>query len=205
MLTPSDIEAKTFHTSLRGYDLDEVDDFLDEVVATVRELTERLDAVGSTDERHSSDEGAVGRALVAAQSTADQIINDAKEEAEQILESATAEAESWAAARDEKKAAAEEEMALLADRVANVRKQLEALTTAVADKIDEMDVVLESGTSDVPEDVVEEPNAGTSEVDPTAEIVDTIDLDSGGYIHEDHSSDGKEYELAGDVEDDARI
>ena len=43
MLKPSDVEQKTFSTALRGYDLDEVDDFLDEVVATIRELNKQLD------------------------------------------------------------------------------------------------------------------------------------------------------------------
>lgn len=43
MLTPADVEQKTFSTALRGYDLDEVDDFLDEIVATIRELHEQLE------------------------------------------------------------------------------------------------------------------------------------------------------------------
>ena len=30
-LTPIDVQQKTFATALRGYDLDEVDDFLDAV------------------------------------------------------------------------------------------------------------------------------------------------------------------------------
>ena len=41
-ITPADIEKKTFSTALRGYDLDEVDDFLDEMVVAVRELEEEL-------------------------------------------------------------------------------------------------------------------------------------------------------------------
>jgi len=47
MLTASDVEQKTFSTALRGYDLDEVDDFLDEVVATIKHLTEQLDEARS--------------------------------------------------------------------------------------------------------------------------------------------------------------
>lgn len=43
MLTASDVEQKTFSTALRGYDLDEVDDFLDEIVATIKELNEQLE------------------------------------------------------------------------------------------------------------------------------------------------------------------
>ena len=43
-ITPADIEKKTFSTALRGYDLDEVDDFLDEMVVAVRGLEEELAA-----------------------------------------------------------------------------------------------------------------------------------------------------------------
>lgn len=43
MLTAQDVEQKTFSTALRGYDLDEVDDFLDEIVATLKELNEMLE------------------------------------------------------------------------------------------------------------------------------------------------------------------
>ena len=41
-LTPIDVQQKTFGTALRGYDLDEVDDFLDEVVTTLKSYEERL-------------------------------------------------------------------------------------------------------------------------------------------------------------------
>ena len=41
-ITPSDIEHKTFSTALRGYDLDEVDDFLDEIVVALRDLQDEL-------------------------------------------------------------------------------------------------------------------------------------------------------------------
>lgn len=47
MLTASDVEQKTFSTALRGYDLDEVDDFLDEIVATIKQLTEQLEEARS--------------------------------------------------------------------------------------------------------------------------------------------------------------
>ena len=47
MLTAADVEQKTFSTALRGYDLDEVDDFLDEVVSTIKELSEKLEEARS--------------------------------------------------------------------------------------------------------------------------------------------------------------
>ncbi|MGH9892832.1 MAG: DivIVA domain-containing protein, partial [bacterium] len=41
-LTPIDVEQKAFTQALRGYQMDEVDDFLDEVVATLRSYEQRL-------------------------------------------------------------------------------------------------------------------------------------------------------------------
>lgn len=40
-LTPLDIQNKTFPTKMRGYNQDEVDDFLDLVVRDYEELTQR--------------------------------------------------------------------------------------------------------------------------------------------------------------------
>ena len=155
-LTPSDVEQKTFSTALRGYDLDEVDDFLDEVVASLRDLQDQLaeakSSAPATTEVETTpvptpvpvDESAVGRALVAAQETADQIVAEAKTEGERIREEAKADAGSWAAERDAKKAQAEAEMEELSRHVAQVRNQLALLATAVADRLDEMDDAIES-------------------------------------------------------------
>mgnify|MGYP000417498112 CR=1 FL=1 len=47
-LTPIDVQQKTFGTALRGYDLDEVDDFLDEIVTSLKDSEQRLrDALGN--------------------------------------------------------------------------------------------------------------------------------------------------------------
>lgn len=44
LLTPKDIRSKRFHTHrvVEGYDIDEVDEFLEEVEATVAALAARL-------------------------------------------------------------------------------------------------------------------------------------------------------------------
>ena len=175
-LTPSDVEQKTFSTALRGYDLDEVDDFLDEVVVSLRDLQDQL-AEARTSTPSTTvvepipapaptpiDESALGRALVAAQETADQIVADAKAEAERILEEAKAEADSWSADRAAKKAEAEAEMEELASHVAQVRNQLAVLATAVADRLEEMDDAIKSdlgadeeSAADDDEDAAEDP------------------------------------------------
>ena len=165
-LTPSDIEGKTFGTALRGYDLDEVDDFLDDVVGTLRELQDQLATARATPPESVeppviADESAVGRALIAAQATGDSIIsdareeserllNDGREESERILNDARGEAETWVTERDAKKAEADVEMAELTDHVSNVRTQLANLATSVADRLDEMDQAI-GGSFESPE------------------------------------------------------
>ena len=151
-LTPEDVEKKTFATALRGYDLDEVDDFLDEVVAAMREMQERvasLEQAPKQSPRGDIDESAVGRALIAAQATADRIIADAREEAERILSEARDEAQEWQEERAAKKADVEAEMNELSRAVAEVRNRLAVLATAVADKLDEMDEAISSVPVDV--------------------------------------------------------
>ena len=143
VMTPSDVEQKTFSTALRGYDLDEVDSFLDDVISTIRDLQDQIAeakaAKPSAAPTPVEDESVIGRVLMNAQATADTMIEDARKEADQILADARSEADSWTDERDAKKVAAEEEMADLGRHVASVRNQLAMLATVVADRLDEMD------------------------------------------------------------------
>lgn len=161
-ITPADIEKKTFSTALRGYDLDEVDDFLDEMVVAVRELEEELGRArvriaeleqgqgttkASTGEAVAPpspgvDESAVGRALVAAQQAADRILEEARSEADRLVGEARSEADNFAKEREERRVAMEAEMADMTGLVAGVRTQLAVLATSVADKLDEMDAAV---------------------------------------------------------------
>ena len=183
MLTPADVEQKTFSTALRGYDLDEVDDFLDDVVATLRALTEQLEAASASGTSSPSvatvlpvpapepepepepvtepepeptsapapvdepttprlDESAIGRALLAAQTAADKLLEDAQSEASRIVDGAKSEADSWSEEREMRRREAEAEIAALASRVSAVRSELSVLAGEVADKLDEMDAAI---------------------------------------------------------------
>jgi len=179
-ITPADIEKKTFSTALRGYDLDEVDDFLDEMVVAVRELEDELGrarariaeleqgqgaVTASTEEAVAPpapgvDESAVGRALVAAQQAADRILEEARSEANRMVGEARSEADNFAREREERKAAIDAEMADMTGLVAGVRTQLAVLATSVADKLDEMDAAVAGAqgtmTGGVGEEAVED-------------------------------------------------
>ena len=198
-ITPSDIEHKTFSTALRGYDLDEVDDFLDEIVVALRDLQDELATararVAELEQGAPQapapvaavaavaavpDEAAVGRILILAQEAADRVTGDAKveaektleearEEAEKTLSDARAEADTYQAERDQRKAEAETEMAELSGLVAAVRTRLAVLATTVADKLDEMDSAIADGPE--PESEADVGRERADEVtDPMAEV-----------------------------------
>lgn len=181
MLTTADVEQKTFSTALRGYDLDEVDDFLDEVVATIKGLTEQIDeakagqaqpaavvtpalapAPESEPEPESvaqtpspgPDEAAIGRAIIAAQAAADRLMEDAQSEASRIVDEAKGEAETLGAERDARRQEVESEISALAARVASVRSELSVLAGEVSGKLDEMDAVID-GASEAPSEALD--------------------------------------------------
>ncbi len=168
VMTPSDVEQKTFSTALRGYDLDEVDDFLDDVISTIRDLQDQIAeakaAKPSAAPTPIEDESVIGRVLMTAQAAADTMIEGARTEADQILADARSEADSWTDERDAKRAAAEEEMADLDRHVGSVRNQLAVLATEVADRLDEMDEAIGGHeTADQDLDDSEDLEEGSSE------------------------------------------
>ena len=96
-LTVKDILEKTFKRSFKGYDEDEVDKFLDqiidefkllqnEVVSLKSELAEAKENVGKV--KHA--EETIMNTLVSAQKTSERMINEAKRKAEVVISSAEA-------------------------------------------------------------------------------------------------------------------
>ncbi len=203
-ITPADIEKKTFSTALRGYDLDEVDDFLDEMVVAVRELEEELvqakervaqleqdpdavaalAAVSAAPSTPAPDESAVGRALIAAQAAADRMLDDARSEADKIVGDARSEADTFARDRDQKKAEVDAEMAEMTGLVAGVRNQLAVLATTVADKLDEMDAVVSGAHSKGSMDQETDTGTADSEHDMGDDSADEI-VDGGDELDQD--------------------
>ncbi|HDG0702704.1 TPA: DivIVA domain-containing protein [Enterococcus faecium] len=94
-LTPLDIQNKTFPTKMRGYNQDEVDDFLDLVVRDCEELTQRNreleKAVKHSEEKleyFNELKDALNQSIIVAQDTADKVKTSASKESEVIVTSA---------------------------------------------------------------------------------------------------------------------
>jgi cell division initiation protein len=171
-LTPADIEQKTFSTALRGYNLDEVDDFLDEIVRTMRKLHEDLDEARAAKPAPVAapveapptpaptpiptpppapviDESALGKALIAAQETAERIVNDAREEAQQIVSNAQTEADTYEETRARHRKDAEGELSRLDLLVERVKSELAELSAAVGVDLSAMSGTLEGAITEI--------------------------------------------------------
>lgn len=95
MLTPLDIHNQEFKRSFRGYNEDEIDEFLDRVVKDYEqlyrenvELKETIDRLKTKVEHFQHIENTLHNTLVVAQETAEEVKLNAKKESELILKEA---------------------------------------------------------------------------------------------------------------------
>ena len=146
VLTPIDVQQKTFATAMRGYDLDEVDDFLDNVVIALkdyeqrlRDAQERITTLESDLSKRSDEESAISRALVAAQRSADSLVEDAREEAQRILAEAESQASELEGERDEQRRLLQEEIDAVRSRLERLRAGVATMLTSVSAGLDDID------------------------------------------------------------------
>ncbi len=100
MLTADEIRNITFSSSMKGYKREEVDEFLDRVEADyeqiayqIKLLLEKNDELEKKIEESENAKDSIQNVLLSAQKLADQIIADAKNQAEEILNAAKGEIE----------------------------------------------------------------------------------------------------------------
>lgn len=94
-LTPLDIHNKEFGRRIRGYDEDEVNEFLDQIIkdyeALIRENKEVQEKVLNMQDKinhFSTIEETLSKTLIVAQETADEVKNNSKKEAQLIIKEA---------------------------------------------------------------------------------------------------------------------
>lgn len=95
MLTPLDIENIRFQKAVRGYNVDEVDDFLDQLGADYEkvykeniELKEQIDSSKKELEHYKNVEHTLQNTLIMAQTAAEDIKKIAQQKADQIIKDA---------------------------------------------------------------------------------------------------------------------
>lgn len=94
-ITPMEINNKEFKRSFRGYDIDEVDDFLDQVVEDYEKLfkengalREKLNSIAEKLEHYTKIEATLQNTLLLAQGAADQAKSNSQKESELIIKNA---------------------------------------------------------------------------------------------------------------------
>ena len=191
MLTPQEIQNKKFEKAVfGGYDMSQIDDFLDEVLADysdlykenaalkakMRVLVEKIDEYRAVDEQ-------MRKALYTAQVSAEKTLEEARAEAEAIIANARAEAdrrcgdiEIRIVQEQQRLGQMQTETASYAEKI----KQLLARNIEVLDSIAAMPVEPVAAPAPVQEevkaDVVEEPETPAEEpVVESHSIEDTVD------------------------------
>lgn len=179
MLTPSEISNKKFEKTRMssGYKMDDVDDFLDEVLASFEalitekerlkaqnaELDKKIEVLAEKLEEYRNDEDSLRAALMGAQRLGDSIVKDAKTKADILLRDASIKADR--VIDSAKKQISREEMTLItlkkevskfkADVLGLYKKHIEVIS-----KLPEEEFIEEKlEEEEVPAPVVEEPAA----------------------------------------------
>lgn len=100
MLTAQQIHEKNFGRSFKGYDMDEVDAFLDEVIESFdklsrenREFNTRLEALNTQIESYRGMENTMMHTMVTVHKAAEEITESAKREADEVYSKARQQAD----------------------------------------------------------------------------------------------------------------
>ncbi len=118
LITPLDIENKKFSKQMmNGYNVEEVDDFLDELTLDytknykeVNELRDKVEELNKSLEHYKTIEETLQNTLVMAQSTAEDVKKVARQQADQIINEAKGTAQKQASNLDNEIVAKKKEL-----------------------------------------------------------------------------------------------
>lgn len=131
MLKPMDIHNKEFKKVMRGYDVEEVDEFLDEIIVDFEKMQRELDVLKTQISNYSENmntyrekELSLNNVMLSAQRFADQMTLDAERKAAEIIANAERDAERIVGSTQEKYNQVLEDYAMLANRYNDAKETL---------------------------------------------------------------------------------
>ena len=143
MITPADIENKEFSKAKKGYNEEEVDEFLDLIILDMeklirenRQLKEELGKVHVQVDKHMSTETSVYETLEASKSLMNDIAASAERRAEILLKNAELEADLITREAKESISRYTEEGSRLKDRVETLRSRYRKMLEAELERLD---------------------------------------------------------------------
>ena len=145
MLRAIDIQNKEFEKKLKGYDCDQVDDFLDIVIRDYEALCkenesmkEKIAALNESVERYKAIETTMQKAVETAKASAAQIISNAEAEAKNIKERAKLDSVKLARQIDEEHIRKHNEMLEIKSETSAYKSRLKAICTNIMQMCDEL-------------------------------------------------------------------
>jgi len=186
--TAEDIQTKQFNVRFRGFDIEEVDSFLEQVaenymllVHEKKELSDELDKMKNDIEDFESREKTFHHAILSAQKIADEIEAKSSREAEEIVANAEEEAKRLQEDANSEIVALEKQLDELKDARNNIQGELKSYLTSCLDALKRDEVPVSLG-SPVAEEVgsfqgKEEHSFASEEVeDELKDLYEKIDL-----------------------------
>lgn len=146
MLTPIDIQRQDFEVKLRGYNADEVDDFLDLVGKDYEklyrenaELREQIKQLDRSLEQYKSMEATLQQSIVLAQTAAEDIRKNAAEKADVIVNEAQSKSENMYRQLDMDIQNKKNELAGVQAEVSGYKTRIKGICSALLEMLDKLE------------------------------------------------------------------
>lgn len=146
MLTPMDIQRQDFEVKLRGYNANEVDDFLDLVGKDYEklykenaELREKVKQLDKSIEQYRAMEETLQKSIVLAQTAAEDIKKTAAEKADVIMNEAQSKSENMQREIDTQIHSKRNELASLQAEVAGYKSRIKGICSGLLEMLDKME------------------------------------------------------------------
>jgi cell division initiation protein len=140
MLRPIDIQNKDFEKKLKGYDTDQVDDFLDAIIHDYeiilkenQTLKDRTEVLAETVESYKKIEKTLDAAAQTARETAEGIVANANMEAENIIHRAKLEAQNLSRQIDEEHIKKQNEMRAMRSEIDAYKARIRSICTSIVE------------------------------------------------------------------------
>lgn len=183
MFTVKDIQDVHFTKKMGGYKTNEVDEFLDKCAETVEALTaqsaenaQKMQVLAETVLQYREQEDAIRSALIAAQKTADSILEEARQQAaalrsdvEKEVQKAREQALEQTQAEQDELRRVKQEVAEFKSRILNVYREHLTLINVLEDSMDEEEPLQETADSELPQEAEKEQESLAEEVAPADE------------------------------------
>ncbi len=146
MLTPIDIQRQDFEVKLRGYNADEVDDFLDLVGKDYEklykdnaELKEQVKRLNASLEQYKTMESTLQQSIILAQTAAEDIKKSAAEKADVIVNEAQSRSENMSRQIDQDIQTKKNELKSLEVEVSGYKTRIKGICSALLEMLDKME------------------------------------------------------------------